>query len=123
LSQNKQPSEEFHLKQSKDILQFIYLTLNYDILCLELASHSPSSEFGKDEYGINAYEKYKNRAIHFLENYWELHNRILERDTNPTFISFELEEKIQNILLEGGNKLKNLIKSHVTIKSKKITPS
>jgi hypothetical protein len=107
-----QASKEIQTEESRDMIKFLYLSLNYGMICSKLTSHSPaSSELGKSQYGLHIYEKFAKKAHHFLENYLPTHHRLLGRDTEASFIPDEMEDMIEEIVNEGEHKLQELIKS------------
>ena len=109
MNKKKQHSQNLQIQQTQDILEILYLTLNYPTIFFSLYGHLESSESRESEKGKSAYSLIQKLGYHLVENYRKKHSLILQRDSQATFISRRIEEKIQKILDTGERDLEKLL--------------
>jgi hypothetical protein len=111
VNKKKQPSQKLQIEQSQDILKILYFTLNYDIIIHNLTLYPESPEFRTSAAGKVAYSTSEKMGHNLVKNYRETHMSILQRDSQATFISKRIEDKIHYILNGGDRELEVLLEA------------
>jgi hypothetical protein len=98
LNERNPPLRTSQNAQSEDILQLVFLTLRYHIISSKCTYYGSLSPFVHEEYVRLAYEKFKHKAFHLLNNIRETHSRIVQRYAQATCFSQKMQDKIIQIL-------------------------